>query len=862
MNWPRRFWTLGMVFLLVPTGVILGQAEVNSTVEGYVIDPLGNFVQGAQVTLNSSALIQGTRSKVTDQEGFFAFRGLPVGTYLLRVEILGYPGYEVSRIILNPGDRRTFDIPLRQGLVETVKVVAERNLIDTRDSSEKDVVDAEYINGLPLIARRYQQILTLFPGVSNNQGFSQAQYHIRGSRVEENGFRIDGASINDFVTGTFGLNVNQNAIERFELIRGGFQAEYGEQSGGIANIITKSGTNEFEFQYSGTFRSDSFNSNLDKFDTILANGDADGNANNNNNPRPETQQWQEFSVGGPIIKDKVWFFGSFQYWQEDIGSIFNNVESKGDRFHAQFKTTWQISPDNTFVVNVATDPSQFDTLILDSRFAPGTNRDQTQGGYFVQVRDTHIMSPRVMLESQFFLHHQYLTSRPSQTGLGPYTLTISPGSPTAFSGTFFNDQDRSTDRLRISETLTSQPNRNHTIKAGFDFSFLDFTGINRANDIIVDISAFYGSPAFYTYDYGNPEVTDRQETEYAIFAQDTWNLNEHFTVEAGVRVDHQEIIGGTNLAPRFGLAYDPTGKAQTKLFGNWGRYYDNVFLDFIDFQNSDGVTMTCSGPCAYFGGPYIYDYVTDDEIETPFKDSWTVGVEQKLPLDMKFGISYTRWEAKHQLRTSFTQDLSILPPSVGPIDPAANAAVVFDSRGSAEYRGVEFTLRKPFSHNFELIGSYTRSRVEGNASEAFGFENRQDNLSLVKTRLSFDRPDLINLSGFWKLPRRFDLTGIFRYQSGSLFSPLRFVGGQGIVIDDTLGKNSQRLPPLRSFDLSFSKHLPIRGGDLKITAQVFNLLNNLNIVGVENRSDSGSAFRQPVEVDFSRTFQVGVEIKF
>ncbi|MGH2651210.1 MAG: TonB-dependent receptor plug domain-containing protein, partial [Actinomycetota bacterium] len=614
--------------------------------------------------------------------------------------------------------------------------------------------------------RRYQQILTLFPGVSNNEGFTQAQYHIRGGRIEENGFRIDGATINDLVTGTFGLNVNQNAIERFELTRGGFQAEYGEQSSGIANIITKSGTNDFQFHYSGVARTDALGSSLEDFNQILANGDVDGDPTNNNNPRPETQQWQEFSLGGPIARDRAWYFGSFQYWQEDIGSIFNDVERKGDRYHAQFKTTWQVSADNTFVVNAATDPSEFDTVILDSRYAPGTNRDQTQGGWFLQLRDTHVHSPRTLLESQLFAHHQYLTSRPSAPGLGPFTITVAPGVPTTFTGTFFNDQDRSTDRIRLSEALTTRVTRANTVKTGFDYSFLTFDGINRSDPIVVDISSFYYAPpgyAVYTYDYGAPEVTDRSETEWAAYVQDTWDPNDHWTVEAGLRVDHQSILGETTVAPRVGVAFDPNGRSRTKIFGHWGRYYDSVFMDFIDFQNADGYTIDCSGPCAYFYGPYVYDYVTDGAIETPFKDSWTAGIEQQLPLDMKVGLSFTRWNAENQLRTSFTQDLSSLPPSVGPIDPAANAAVLFDSLGQAEYRGWELQARKVFSRNFELIGSYTRSRVEGDVSEAFGFENRQDNLSLVNTRLTYDRPDVINLSGFWRLPRGFDFTGIYRY---------------------------------------------------------------------------------------------------
>ncbi|MFQ6617018.1 MAG: carboxypeptidase regulatory-like domain-containing protein, partial [Fidelibacterota bacterium] len=509
MNFYGKIWIFLVALLVISGGIARGQADITSTIEGFVVDQLGTFVQGAEVTVQSTALVNGSRTTTADGRGYFSFRGLPVGAYLLRVEMLGYPSYEISRIILNPGELRTFHIPLRQGLVETIEVVAEKNLIDPHDTSEKDVIDAEYANGLPLIARRYQQILTLFPGVSNNKGFSQAQYHIRGSRVRENGFRIDGATINDFVTGTFGLNVNQNAIERFELTPGGFQAEYGEQSGGIANIVTKSGTNDFSFHYSGFFRNDSLGSSLGRFQDILAVGDVDGNSTNNHNPRPETQQWQEFAVGGPLIKDKLWYFGSFQYWQEDIGSIFNDVERNRDRYHAQFKLTHQVSPDNTFVANITTDPSRFDTQILDARYTPGTNRDQTQGGYLVQLRDTKIFSPRTMLESQIYAHHQYLTSRPSQEGIGPFTVTIAPGSPTTFSGTFFNNQDRSTNRYRLSEAFTTQLTSHHTLKAGFDFSFLDFEGINRSDDVIVDISAFYGYTAYYTYDYGQPEITDR-----------------------------------------------------------------------------------------------------------------------------------------------------------------------------------------------------------------------------------------------------------------------------------------------------------------------------------------------------------------
>ena len=169
-------------------------------------------------------------------------------------------------------------------------------------------------------------------------------------------------------------------------------------------------------------------------------------------------------------------------------------------------------------------------------------------------------------------------------------------------------------------------------------------------------------------------------------------------------------------------------------------------------------------------------------------------------------------------------------------------------------------MRKAFSHKFEMLASYTHSKVEGDTAEEFGFEKRQDARSLDFTRLRYDRPELVNLSVFWKLPANLDLTVINRYQSGALYSPTIFDAGTGIVmIDPSQGKNSQRQPPLRSLDVSLSRDFGVGRGQIRITGQVFNLLNNLNVTAVET---FGSAAGSPVNVDFGRVFQAGVEVRF
>ena len=237
-----------------------------------------------------------------------------------------------------------------------------------------------------------------------------------------------------------------------------------------------------------------------------------------------------------------------------------------------------------------------------------------------------------------------------------------------------------------------------------------------------------------------------------------------------------------------------------------------------------------------------------------------MGYEREFPGSLQVGVSTTHWQGKNQLRTALVEDLGLLPDNVD-VDPAATAAVLFDSNGTADYDDYKFYFRKALRNRFELMGSYTHSRVRGESSEDFGFEDRTDPEATKFTRLTYDRPDVINLSGTVFLPSKFELTGIYRYQSGRLYSPLT-VGSGYVQIDPAEGKNSQRMPAQQSLDLSAGRLFRMGRTDLKAYLQLFNVLNHLNVVDVENLEEAGPSYGEPVQVDQGRTLQVGLEVRF
>ena len=307
------------------------RADITGSISGIVTDPSGAIVPGARVVATAqSTNVQHTT--VTDGSGFYSFPALNVDAYTVTLAQTGYEEFTERNITVNANSAIRIDIKLQIGKVtNTVSVQSDALHIETQSTQMGDVIDSQKITSVPLNGRSFIDLLALQPGVSPYTGNDTAEgvgaytisgdqtngtQSVNGGRTEANGFMINGADAEEGVHNGAAMIPNLDSIAQFRIITNNFDAEYGNFSGGQINLVTKSGTNSFHG---------------DLFD-FLRNTDLD--AKNYFAGVRGTFIQNQFggTVGGPIHKDKVFFFADYQGTRQILGQTqFFPVPSLADR---------------------------------------------------------------------------------------------------------------------------------------------------------------------------------------------------------------------------------------------------------------------------------------------------------------------------------------------------------------------------------------------------------------------------------------------------------------------------------------------------------------------------------------------------
>ena len=299
-------FTLALMLSPIGANRVLAQTAATGALTGAVTDPSGGVVPGATVHVVNVATGD-SHTFVSQSNGSYLAPFLAPGAYRVEVSKNGFKTVSLTGVSIAVAETSTLNVKLELGEVaQNVTVSTEAQLLQTQNQALGHVTDERMVEGLPLVTRNYTQILNLSPGVSSDVndagaiGVGDARISSHGAVVNDNNFQMNGVSVTDLDSGAAIPVPNPDAIQEFKVQTGQYDASFGRDAGANVDVITKGGSNLFHGDAFEFLRNDDFNAN----DFFL---------NAAGKPRASLKQNQfGGSVGGPVIKDKLFFFGSYQ----------------------------------------------------------------------------------------------------------------------------------------------------------------------------------------------------------------------------------------------------------------------------------------------------------------------------------------------------------------------------------------------------------------------------------------------------------------------------------------------------------------------------------------------------------------------
>jgi hypothetical protein len=404
----ERLAALVLLSLAVPS-VALAQETTTGSIAGRVLDPQGAVVPGASVTLRSG---QGARSVATDQHGQFLAPYLTPGVYAVRVEHPGFKPLEQRDVRVRLGQRVELEYTLSVGAFEAlVEVTAAAPVVDTRSTTAGGVLDSDELLRLP-VPHRLTSTLYMVPGVSNSSGTGDANPSIAGASGLDNNYVVDGVNITNtgfggigvytFVFGSLGTGVTTDFIQETQVKTAGFEAEYGQATGGVVNVITRSGSNAFHGSLYGYLRPSGLEGGWRQQQIET------GQVNTTRSRDLDIG----ISVGGPLLKDRLFVFGAFNPQYEtrtliapegfplrSLGEVDRNRRS----LSYAGKLTWQLKAQHRLDLTAFGDPSHGEPGPQRSDALLGQDTDRfsalrSYGGHNQALRYSGVLGPKWWLE--------------------------------------------------------------------------------------------------------------------------------------------------------------------------------------------------------------------------------------------------------------------------------------------------------------------------------------------------------------------------------------------------------------------------------------------------------------------------------
>jgi Carboxypeptidase regulatory-like domain/TonB-dependent Receptor Plug Domain len=626
----RRHLIWALALGLAAAGLAGAQETTSGSLAGQVVDAQGAPIPGATITITSD---RGAKNVLSDSTGHFFAPYLTPGRYAVKVELSGFSPIERKDIQVRLGQRLELAFTMKVGeRQEVIEVVGGEPVIDTSSTTTGGVLEADTMKRLP-VGRNFTDTLYLVPGVSDSSGVGTANPSVSGASGLDNAYIVDGVNITNvgfggvgtysIVFGSLGTGVTQDFIKETQVKTGGFEAEYGQATGGVVNVVTQSGTNAFHGGLFGYFRPSSLESSYNQLQS--PNGSVNTTGRDN----------YDFgaTLGGPLIKDKVFFFGAFnpQYTTRTLVApqgfpleSLGGVDQKRHVLSYAGKATYQATPNHKFEFSAFGDPSKGDlgpqraTALLGADTA-GYSTLTSYGSHNQSARYDGIISPNWLVEASVAHATNSINELPSVDTWAVTDRTVTPNARSGGIGLYDQGSDGKNTQYSFKSTNLFNAAGNHQLRYGVQFEDISFLRVQTRTgptftlpngqvtrtgaSISITPDPVFGQIYRVTRaNYGPAPDTTQKYLNF--FAQDTWQLG-RLTLRPGVRWERQHLIGGgtkachvddsgpgfadgtgaltnceitwTNLwSPRIGGTYDIMGNGKAKVYASFGRFLSKV----------------------------------------------------------------------------------------------------------------------------------------------------------------------------------------------------------------------------------------------------------------------------------------------
>src|SRR5436305_2570455 len=673
----RRCLLSAVLFLGI---VAMAAAQTTGGIVGRLADEGGGVLPGVTVEAKSPAL-QGSRAAVTDSTGTYRLTLLPPGGYTVSFTLEAFAAESRQGVGVGLDKDTTLNVTLRASLSQEITVTTEQPAVDTTTTAVGANLDTRTIETLPT-GRNYTSVVQITPGVSsdaNPENSQQSSIAVYGSTGAENVYYIDGVNTTGAEYGFQGKELNFEFIQAVDVKTGGYQAELGRSTGGVVNVITKSGGNEFHGDVFGYLDNDSLQSNAKP--VVSTGGTIAG----------FRQQDYGIDVGGRIVTDKLWFFAAYDKVsnKRDItlpaGPLAGQAgTSNSDPKLGSRKLTWNVTGSQSLIGVFFQDPRDDTGAINDAQHA--LNGDpltytglRSFGGKDYALRYQGILAASWLLAGQVAQHREENSVGPASAA-GDVIQIRSVDDNFFQTGGFGLLQTKTFKRDFTGGSVTHYLSK-HEIKLGLEYEkesadvVRRFTGGQQID--VFSNAVNPGKPVYSHFYWTTPTATVAsapvsqltaapQHKNSTVYLQDRWNVLPNLTVNLGVRWDRQQIIDaqGTqqidlkkDFAPRFGLIWDPGGnsaeRGHSKLYASYGRYYEQIPMDLVirsfSFERQARIfnyspTSTAPDPAAedalgrssaIFGG---FTEPADPNLRNQYINEVLLGYEREVTPDVAVGV--------------------------------------------------------------------------------------------------------------------------------------------------------------------------------------------------------------------------------